>query len=134
MDGEYKNLNPLGSAFQAPALYGVEAEPPQTSDFSYSIGGDYTFDFPGELIGDVSIGIDYYEIDEYITASTNDFLNTGWDQWNAYIRADIGDNWQVKIAGRNLGDEDNVTSGSRGLGGFILGPPQEVLFTVTYRL
>jgi len=38
------------------------------------------------------------------------------------------------LTGKNLGDKANVTSGSRGLGGFIYLPPREYLFTVTYSL
>ena len=82
----------------------------------------------------MAFGADYYEIDNYVTASTNDFYNTGWDQWNGFIRVDMLDNWELKLTGKNLSDEDNVTSGSRGLGGFIQGPPREYLFQVTYRL
>ena len=134
MDGEYSNLNPNGSAALAPALYGVKAETPQTPDFAYTIGFDYTYDLPGDLFGELAFGADYYEIDEYITASTNDFLNKGWDQWNGFIRVGLAENWELKLTGKNLSDSDNITSGSRGLGGFVMSPPREVLFTATYRM
>ena len=86
------------------------------------------------MFGELSFGLDYYDIDEYVTAATNDFLNEGWDQWNGFIRVDMLDNWELRLTGKNLGDEDNITSGSRGLGGFITSPPREYLFQVTYRL
>jgi iron complex outermembrane receptor protein len=133
MDGEYENLNPNSAAAAARTVYGVEPDTPQTPDYTITVGFDYTFDFPGDTIGDMSFGADYYEIDDYITAATNDFYNSGWDIWNGYVSADIGDNWEVKFSGKNLADDHIVTSGSRGLGGFILLPSREFLFTVTYR-
>jgi len=132
LDGEYKNLKPGGAAANAPADFGVEAQTPQTPDYQINVGASYTFDFPGELIGDVVIGADYYTIDEYVTAATNDFRNSGWDIWNAFISADIGDNWQAKLTGKNLADDFIITSGSRGLGGFVALPPREYLFTLSY--
>jgi outer membrane receptor protein involved in Fe transport len=83
---------------------------------------------------DLSFGADYYKTDDYIVAATNDFRNSGWDQWNAFISMSVADNWQLQLTGKNLGDETNVVSGSRSLGGFIYLPPREFLFTVTYRM
>lgn len=133
MDGEYDRLNPNSAAAAARVTYGVEPDTPQTPDYTVTVGFDYTFDFPGDVIGDVSFGADYYEIDDYITAATNDFYNSGWDVWNGFVAADIGPNWEVRFTGKNLADDFIVTSGSRGLGGFILLPPREFLLTVTYR-
>lgn len=142
-DGEYQNLRtscgplatqPAGcsAAERAPYLYGIpEAETPQTPDFSYNIGFDYTMEMP---FGDLSFGMDYYDMDDYITSATNDFHNSGWEILSGFISANIGDNWQVKLTGKNLADDDNITSGSRGLGGFITMAPVEYLFTVTYQL
>ncbi len=132
-DGEYKNLRPGSAAANAPFLYGIsEAETPQTPDYSFNIGFDYSFDAPGDFVGDVTIGSDYYEIDDYMTSATNDFRSSGWDLWNAFISVDLGENWELKLTGKNLGDDDIVTSGSRGLGGFIMLPPSEYLLTATY--
>jgi iron complex outermembrane recepter protein len=133
MSGEYTSLNPESAAAAATFLYGVEADTPQTPDYTISVGFDYTFDFWGEAIGDVSIGADYYEIDEYITAATNDFKSSGWDIWNAFISADIGKNLELKLTGKNLADDFIITAGSRGLGGFISLPPREVMLSLTYR-
>jgi iron complex outermembrane receptor protein len=134
MQGEYSNINPLGAAALAPGLYGVDAKTPQTPDYAVTIGFDYRVDLPGELLGDLSFGADYYDIDDYVTSATNDFYNTGWNQYNAYIGLEIADNFDLKLAAKNLGDDDNITSGSRGLGGFVVQPPLEVLLTVNYRL
>jgi iron complex outermembrane receptor protein len=133
-DGEFKNTREGSAADQAQFLYGVPAVTPQTPDFSYNVGFDYTFDFRKRFLGALTLGIDYYKIDDYITAATNEFHNTGWDQLNGYISADITDNWQVKLSGTNLSDEDNITSGSRALGGFVLTAPVQYMFTVTYQM
>ncbi len=134
MDGEYTRLNPTSSAAAARVIYGVEPQTPQTPDYMVNIGFDYTFDFPTDVLGDFSFGFDYYEIDNYITASTNDFFNSGWDQWNGFVSLDIAENWQLQFTGKNLADDVNHTSGSRGLGGGIYLPPREFLFTVTYQM
>jgi outer membrane receptor protein involved in Fe transport len=134
MDGKYTRLEMDSSAFAAIEIYGVQPQTPQTPDYSFDIGFDYTFDFSGNVLSDISFGADYYRIDDYITAATNDFYNSGWDQWNAFVGLSITDNWRVQLTGKNLGDKANVTSGSRGLGGFIYLPPRQYLFTVTYSL
>ena len=133
MHGKYKNLNPDSAAAAAPALYGVQPDTPQTPDYTVSVGFDYTHDMPGEMFGDFSFGANYYKIDDYITAATNDFRNSGWDIWNAFVSQDVGKNWQLKLSGNNLADDFIVTSGSRGLGGFVVLPPREVMFSATYR-
>ena len=132
MHGKYKNLNPDSAAAAASVLYGVEADTPQTPDYTVSVGFDYTHDLPGEMFGDLTFGANYYTIDDYITAATNDFKNSGWDIWNAFVSMELGKNWQVRLAGNNLSDDFIVTSGSRGLGGFIALPPREVLLSVMY--
>jgi iron complex outermembrane receptor protein len=138
MDGEYTRLETDSSAFASKAIYygdpNAEPQTPQTPDYSVNVGFDYTFDFPTDVLGDFSFGFDYYEIDNYVTAATNDFHNSGWDQWNGFIALGIAENWQLQFTGKNLGDEANHTSGSRGLGGGIYLPPREFLFTVTYQM
>jgi iron complex outermembrane receptor protein len=130
MDGEYDNLDPLSAAFAATALYGVEPQTPQTPDYTISIGADYTFPVAEGL----TIGADYYEIDDYVTAATNDFKNDGWDIWNAFVSLDINDNVELKFTGKNLADDFIITAGSRGLGGFIALPRREFLFSVNFKL
>jgi iron complex outermembrane receptor protein len=132
MDGEYTRLNEDSDAFKSTFLYGVQPQTPQTPDYAFNVGFDYTYDFGQQFVRELSFGLDYYEIDEYITAASNDFRNKGWDQLNGYISLGVGDHWTLKVTGKNLSDEDNVTSGSRGLGGFVVAAPVEYLFTVTY--
>jgi iron complex outermembrane receptor protein len=133
-DGEFKNTREGSAADQAQFLYGVPATTPQTPDYSFNIGFDYSFDFRKKYLGAVTFGMDYYEIDDYVTAATNEFHNTGWDQLNGFISADLGDNFQLKLSGTNLSDNDNLTSGSRALGGFIFLPEPLYLLELTYRM
>jgi len=133
LDGKYTRLNEASAANAAQELYGITAETPQTPDYTISAGFDYSFDFPTELIGDMTIGADYYKIDDYVTSATNDFVASGWDTWNAFVAVDVADNFEVKLAGRNLADDFIITAGSRALGGFISLPPREVMLSVTYR-
>ena len=133
-DGEFKNTRPGSAADQAQFLYGVPATTPQTPDYSFNIGFDYSFDFRKKYLGAVTFGMDYYEIDDYVTAATNEFYNTGWDQLNGFISADLGDNFQLKLSGTNLSDNDNLTSGSRGLGGFIFLPEKLYMLELTYQM
>jgi iron complex outermembrane receptor protein len=134
MDGRYKNLSkyPDGAAANAQRLYGVKPETPQTPDYQVSVGADYTFDMPGDTFGDLTFGTDYYRIDDYITAATNDFRNDGWYLWNAFATLNVSDRWQVGLSAKNLNDNFVVTAGSRGLGGFVVLPPREVLLTISY--
>jgi len=134
LDGEYKNLVPDSAAGQAEAEYGVPAVPPQVPDYTVNVGFNYTFDLPGNLFSDASFGLDYYKIDDYLTAATNDFHNSGWDIWNGFIAVTLGDSWGLRLSGKNLADDVIVTSGSRGLGGFIWLPPREYMFQVTYTM
>jgi iron complex outermembrane receptor protein len=134
MDGEYTRLNEDSDAFKSTFNFGVQPETPQTPDYAINLGFAYTYDFNQQWLSELSFGLDYYEIDEYITSASNEFRNSGWDQLNGFISLGLGDNWSLKLTGKNLTDEDNITSGSRGLGGFIVMAPVEYLFTVTYEM
>jgi iron complex outermembrane receptor protein len=132
-DGEYTRVVPGSASDDVRRDFEVEPQTPQTPDYTFNIGFDYTFEMPGNFIGAVSFGADYYEMDDYFTAATNDFHNEGWDIWNAFISADIGENFQLMLTGKNLADDDIIMSGSRGLGAFLVQPPREYLLEATYR-
>jgi iron complex outermembrane receptor protein len=134
MSGEYTDADPCCAAFAALETYGVTANTPQTPDYMFSIGGDYTLELPGEFFDDMRFGVDYYEIDNYLTAATNDFYNDGWDQWNGFAEVNFLEAWNLRFTAKNFTDETNVTSGSRALGGFILLPPEMYLLELTYTL
>ncbi len=133
LDGDYGNLNPGAAASRAEQAFGVEAQMPQTPDYSYTIGFDYSFEFQNAAFQGASFGMDYYKVDNYVSAATNDALNPGFETLNAHINVDIDENWQLSLTGKNITDEFIVVSGSRGLGGFVTLPPSEYLFTISYR-
>jgi iron complex outermembrane receptor protein len=134
-DAKYTRLEPGSAGANAEAAFG-SATPPQVPDYAFNVGFDYTYDFRGNFLGlgAVTLGSDYYETDDYYTAATNEFYNSGWDIWNAFISAQLFENWELRFEGKNLADDFIVVSGSRALGGFVSLPPREFLFTVNYRL
>jgi len=134
-DAKYTRLEAGSAGDNAQQAFG-SATPPQVPDYAVNIGFDYTYDFRGNLLGlgAVTFGTDYYEMDDYFTAATNEFHNSGWDVWNAFISAQLFENWEARFEGKNLSDDWIVVSGSRALGGFVSLPPREFLFTLTYRM
>ena len=135
LDGKYTFLAEGSAPANSIEDFGVDTpQTPQTPDYAFNIGFDYGFEMPGDFLGYLSFGADLYKIDNYVTAATNEFRNSGWEQYNAYIALDLGESWSVRLAGKNLADDFIITSGSRGLGGFVSLPPREVFFTVDYRL
>jgi iron complex outermembrane receptor protein len=133
MDGKFTRLNADSAAAAARTLLGVEPTTPQTPDYSYSIGFDYTLPCSRGACEDVSFGANYYKTDDYVTAATNEFRNSGWDQVNAHINVDVDENWQLALTGKNLADDFIVVSGSRALGGFVSLPGREVMLMLNYR-
>jgi iron complex outermembrane receptor protein len=133
-DGKYDSLNPTSAPAQAPALYGVKASPPQVPDYTFTVGFDWSI--PVSVAGGsrFSVGADYFRTDEFVTAATNDFVTSAYDRTSAYASMQFGANWEVRFDVKNLTDEETIASGSRGLGGFIILPPREYLFSVTYRM
>lgn len=135
MDGKYTRLNAASAAAASIPQLGLDwPDTPQTPDYAINVGFDYTVDLPMDGLGDLSFGLDYYEIDDYITAAAQDFHNSGWDVWNGFVSVDVGDHWELKVTGKNLGDDLQISSGSRGLGGFVFLPPRQVMFMATYRM
>ena len=134
LDGKYKNIKPGSAAADAPALYQVTATPPQLPDYTVAFGFDYGFDVPlGANGGRVSFGADMYRTDDYVTAATNDFVVKAYNRINAFVGLSVGDSWDFRLAAKNVADDREVYVGARALGGFIVLPPREVMFTATYR-
>ena len=90
------------------------------------------------------IGADWFNTDDYVTSATNDFVASSWDRVNGYVGVDVNDNWNVRLAVKNIGDSTDITSGSRsvqdsvggpsGLGGFIALPPREIMLSLNYKM
>lgn len=131
LDGKYKNLRPSAAPALAPTLFGIsEADPPQIPDYTVTIGFDYS---RPTRAGEFKIGADWFFQDDYITAATNDFRVKAYNIGNAFVGLGLGENWSLRAAVKNIGDNDVITTGSRGLlGGFIPVRPREYLFSVTY--
>jgi iron complex outermembrane recepter protein len=139
LDGKYDRLNPTS----APAVaelprvpgnnnqLGVKAEPPQLPTYTFTLGFDYSVP---TSFGRVNFGADWYRTDDYITAATNDFIIKAYDRFNGYVGVGFGDNWDVRINARNIADDEQVYVGSRGLGGYLILPPREVMVTFTYKM
>jgi iron complex outermembrane receptor protein len=142
LSGKYDSLNPT-SAPAVAALprvtgnnnqLGVKAEPPQLPNYTFTLGFDYGFNVAlGAKGGRVKFGADWYRTDDYITAATNDFIIKAYDRFNGYVGLDVGDNWDVRVTAKNLADSDQVYVGSRGLGGYLVLPPREVMLSLSYK-
>ncbi len=130
-DGEFKNLNPTAAPALAPVSFGVQPQTPQTPDLTLSLGLDYNAE---TSFGEWGFGVDYYWTDDYITAATNDFVVKAYDRLNAYAKIGFAENWEVRASVKNIQDDADVTSGSRGLGGWIYLPPREYFLSINYRM
>ncbi len=142
LSGKYDRLDPTS----APAIaalpritgnnnrLGVKAEPPQLPSYTFTLGFDYGYDVAiGAKGGRVKFGADWYRTDDYITAASNDFIVKAYDRFNGYVGLEVGENWDMRISARNLNDSTQVYVGSRGLGGYLVLPPREVMFSVAYK-
>lgn len=135
MEGKFDELAPGAAPAQAIVAYNADPEPPQVPDYSFTLGFDYGFDVPlGSAAGRVSFGADWFRSDDYVLAATNDFIIDAYDRVSAFAALGVGDSWEARFSVKNLTDEETVISGSRLLGGFIMLPPREYLFSINYKL
>ena len=65
---------------------------------------------------------------------TNDFVVKAYDRFNGYVGVGVGDHWDIRLTARNIADDQQVYVGSRGLGGYLMLPPREVMLTLSYKL
>jgi len=135
LSGKFKNLNPTSAAAQALVNFGVAAKPPQVPDYTFTVGFDYGVDFSlGNNDARFSFGADWYSTDDFITASTNDFVLDGYDRVNAFVALGIDTAWELRLAIKNLTDERTISTGSRGLGGFLALRPTEYFVSLKYSM
>jgi len=59
------------------------------------------------------LGLDWFNTNNYVTSATNDFVASSYDRVNGFIRLDVDKNWNVRLSVQNLGDSEDITSGSR---------------------
>jgi iron complex outermembrane receptor protein len=134
LDGEYDELNPLSAPAMAPSDFGVEPEPPQVPDYSFTAGFDWNVPLIlGGRDAVFKLGGDYFRTDDFITAATNDFRASAYDRISAYTALELGDHLEFRFDMRNLTDEETIATGSRALGGFVLLPPREWMASIRYR-
>jgi iron complex outermembrane receptor protein len=139
LDGKYDELNPTSApaVAQLPRIagnnnrLGVKAEPPQLPNYTFTLGFDYSVPTG---FGRFNFGADWYRTDDYITAATNDFIIKAYNRFNGYVGVGFGDNWDVRLNARNIADDEQVYVGSRGLGGYLVLPPRELMLTFTYKM
>ncbi|MDG2321694.1 MAG: TonB-dependent receptor [Rhodospirillaceae bacterium] len=135
LSGKFSNLNPTSAAALALVNYGTAAKPPQVPDYTFTVGFDYGVDFSlGNNDARFSFGADWYSTDDFITASTNDFVLDGYDRVNGFVALGIDTAWELRFAIKNLTDERTISTGSRGLGGFLALRPTEYMFSVKYSM
>jgi iron complex outermembrane receptor protein len=131
MDGKYTSLSPGASPAQAPVAFGVAKPiPPQIPDYTFSLGFDWGIPVgPGTF----KFGADYYRTDDYVVAAANDFVVKGYGRVGAFVGYEVG-KVTFRVNAKNVTDEENIVSGSRALGGFIVLPRREVLATVNWKM
>ncbi len=135
LDGKFREIDPTTAPANSLAAFGVEAEPPQTADFAFTVGFDYIHDF--DLAGRaaaIKLGLDYYHTDEYVLVATQEFLIDPYNRINAYVGLEFNERWEARLAIQNLEDDRSFITGSRGLGGSIALPPRTYKLTLNYSM
>lgn len=135
LDGKFRDLDPTSAPANSLAAFGVVAQTPQTADYAFAVGFDYTHDFDlGGNAAAFKIGADIYYTDDFITSATNEVLSSAYDRINAYAELEYNEEWALRFEIANLEDDKLFATGSRGLGGFIARPPQTYMFTLKYAM
>jgi iron complex outermembrane receptor protein len=134
--GKFRSLRPGSAAANAPTAFGIaKAETPQIPDLTITVGFDYGYDFAfGGRDARFLLGADVYHTDQFVTASTNDFILDGYELVNAFVGLELDARWQARFLVKNLTDERIVMTGSRSLGGFYAYAPREYMFTIGFKM
>jgi iron complex outermembrane receptor protein len=135
LDSEFEDLSPNAAPAQSVFLFNnPDPTPPQTPDYTYTVGADYRVPVPlGRAGSEFLIGASYFSSDDYFVGSTNDFIISAYERVDGYLGLSYGESWEFRLSARNLTDETDIISGSRALGGFIYLPQREWMFTINYR-
>jgi iron complex outermembrane receptor protein len=131
MDGSYDSFRAGSAPANAPIIYKASAVVPQTPNYSFTAGFEYSLD---TAFGRTTFGADWFQTDDYITAATNDYKVKGYGQGNAFVAVGFGERWSARASVKNFTDEYVLQTGSRALGGFISLRPREYLFSVNYSM
>ncbi len=135
LDGKFRNLDPTSAPANSLTAFGVTAQTPQTADYAFAIGFDYTHDFVmGGTDAAIKVGADMYHTDDFITSATNEVLSAAYNRINAYAELEYNQTWAARFSVSNLEDNELFATGSRGLGGFVARPPQTYKLTLKYSM
>jgi len=135
LDGKFRDLDPTSAPANSLTAFGVAAQTPQTADYAFALGFDYTYDFSlGGNDAAFKLGADIYHTDDFITSATNEVLSSAYDRINAYVELEYDAQWAARFSVSNLEDDELFATGSRGLGGFIARPPQTYKLTLKYSM
>ena len=135
LDGRFREIDPTTAPANSVMAFGVEAEPPQTADYAFTVGFDYIHDFDlGGRAAAIKAGVDYYHTDEYVLVATQEFLVSPYNRINAYVGLAFDERWEARFAFQNLEDDRSFITGARGLGGSIALPPRTYKLTLNYSM
>lgn len=135
LDGEFRDLDSTSAPANSLTAFGVVAQTPQTADYAFALGFDYTYDFSlGGNDAAFKLGADIYYTDDFITSATNEVLSSAYDRINAYAELEYNEQWAARFSISNLEDDELFATGSRGLGGFVARPPQTYKLTLKYAM
>lgn len=135
LDGKFRDLDPTSAPANSLTAFGVTAQTPQTADYAFALGFDYTYDFTlGGTDAAFKLGADIYYTDDFITSATNEVLSSAYDRINAYAELEYDAQWAARFSISNLEDDELFATGSRGLGGFVARPPQTYKLTLKYAM
>jgi iron complex outermembrane receptor protein len=135
---ELANCPNAGATSGAPCNNGysvLDPKPPQLPWFSFSSGFDYKYLMPIGSLTDsgLVIGADWFKTAPYRVSSTGDFISGAYDRLNGYIGMAISTEMQLRLEAKNIQNRVTINTGSRGLGGFDVLPPREILLTLSYK-
>ena len=130
MTDKYDELDPLSSAAQNNA-----ADLPSTPAVTGMVG--FSYEQPISASGadlKLQFGADYGYVGDHFGEVTNSVLVEAYYQLNAYVAIGAGDDrWQLRLAGKNVTDEQDLVFGSTSTTGSTAGPPSFWLLSARLR-
>ena len=130
MTDRYDRLDPLSSAAQNNA-----ADLPSTPAATGMVG--FSYEQPISASGadlKLKIGADIGYVGDHFGEVTNSVLIEAYSQLNAYVAIGANDDrWQLRLAGKNVTDEQDLVFGSTSTTGSTAGPPRFWLLSARLR-
>ena len=130
MTDRYGRLDPLSSAAQNNA-----GDLPSTPAATGMVG--FSYEQPISASGadlKLKIGADIGYVGDHFGEVTNSVLIEAYSQLNAYVAIGANDDrWQLRLAGKNVTDEQDLVFGSTSTTGSTAGPPRFWLLSARLR-